>query len=375
MLNCGQVTVTNNTTTVFSVVAVYDNTNQPTTVPYALKLNESVTFNCCSQQSDYPQIPLGLNIYYIQITNPGNGNNYGFWISEMDHQTIAEDQPGADLPGLNPNNPGNFADPGKFKFSLKQGTINIGGCFSCDGTTCCPDGDSTCNGTTCEFLGSAPGEWGESCIDGTACEGNLNCITGLGGESVCCIGQSANQPLSGGTMCCAADVNPLACAKALCNTQQCAQGCYNGVCCDDCLSGCDNQQCGLQGICNNGDCCDSGVLNNGVCCDSGILCGSNPPQCCDSDTSCSNGVCCATGYYGTNGICCATGLYGTNGICCATDLVGTNGVCCAPGQVGCDGACCNPCGNGVCSVEKTCTKTPLMNPATGRFIGWSYSCD
>jgi hypothetical protein len=29
----------------------------------------------------------------------------------------------------------------------------------------------------------------------------------------------------------------------------------------------------------------------------------------------------------------------------------------------------------VCSVEKTCTKTPLMNPATGRFIGWSYSCD
>ncbi len=370
--------VFNNTTTIFSVQAGYTGGNNGYTVTTSVALmpGESVAYNTISQPSDSPPIIPGNYLYYVEITNPGNGDIYGFntgmgWIPLR----FQEDS-------------NNFADPGKFTFSfaLSQtdsgtGILTIGGCFSCDGTTCCPSGDSTCNGTTCEFFGSAPGDWGEACVDNTTCNAGLTCNTGVNQEtyqeeSVCCYGEGTTWDANK-NMCCLADADQTVCATAYCGNNQCSQGCYDGVCCDICSSslGCNTQKCGANGICANGDCCDSGVINDGTCCESGTLCGSNPPQCCETGKVCSNGVCCDSNQYGTGGICCVSPQIGTNGICCPPGKIGANGVCCDAGQVGCGSACCIPCGDGTCALGEECVRRPMTSPYNGRFIGWSYECD
>ncbi len=135
---------------------------------------------------------------------------------------------------------------------------------------------------------SNTGNWNQSCNSDGSCNAPYQCVGGFGGENICCIDQHANQPLSGGSMCCAAASTPTACAKALCSSVQCEGACYNGVCCDTYQEGCDGAPCGSGGTYTNGVCCSSFdpycAATKGCC--MGRCCGAGTNLCCPWGKTC-----------------------------------------------------------------------------------------
>jgi hypothetical protein len=239
--------------------------------------------------------------------------------------------------------------------------------------------------------GSNTGNWGQSCNSDGSCNAPYQCVGGLGGKSICCMGQQANQPESGGTMCCPAASDPNACATALCGSVQCEGVCYNGECCPSaapCTGGW-GQSCNSDGSCNAPYQCVIGLGGKSICCidphanqslSGGKMCcaaASDPTACatalcgsvqcqstcygtneiccddcsregcggapCSSGDGCINGICCESSNI-CGSICCPSTQSCSNGLCCNKGLINSNGVCCKQGESGSAGVCYSKCG-------------------------------
>jgi hypothetical protein len=154
-------------------------------------------------------------------------------------------------------------------------------------------------------MSTNPGDWGQPCTSKDTCnETDLYCMKGVNNktfnpDSICCSRQSFTYN-SNGDMCCTTENNPSACVTDFCDGVQCQGACYNGVCCDSCLKGCDGVDCGSGGKCNSGSCCASGLVLGGECCPNLNSCnGQCLPEgytCCMGQIVCKqNETCCRRG--------------------------------------------------------------------------------